>query len=254
MEDRGPPPPRPLSKEGFHALNAFTLKLLALALMLLDHIHFYFPDSPDWFHSAGRLAAPLFFFFAAEGYAHTRDIRRYMLRMFIFALVMAAGSELLTFALPGGTIDNNIFLSLFAALVLMAALDWARSSGQTTGGILICGTIMGAMFFVEYSLLAVSMALVFHLLRGTKAMIPAYILSSLVFSLAPYANMHGEEMWTAHYLFVVNPQWMMVFAILLILAYNGQRGPDQPWAKYLFYLFYPLHVWILYAISWLAAT
>ena len=125
-------------------MNAFTLKLLALALMLLDHIHFYFPDSPDWFHSAGRLAAPIFFFFAAEGYAHTRDIRRYMLRMFIFALVMAAGSELLTLAMPGGTIDNNIFLSLFAALVLMAALGGARSSGQTAGGILGCGTIMGS--------------------------------------------------------------------------------------------------------------
>ncbi|MGG4397914.1 TraX family protein [Paenibacillus thiaminolyticus] len=235
-------------------MNAFTLKLLALALMLLDHIHFYFPDSPDWFHCAGRLAAPIFFFFAAEGYAHTRDIRRYMLRMFIFALVMAAGSELLTFAMPGGTIDNNIFLSLFAALALMAALDWARSSGQTAGGILICGTIMGSMFFVEYGLLAVSMAIVFHLLRGTKAMIPAFILSSLVLSLVPYANVHREEMWTGHYLFVVNPQWMMIFAIPLILAYNGERGPDQPWAKYVFYFFYPLHVWILYAISWLAAA
>ncbi|GAC43831.1 TraX family protein [Paenibacillus popilliae] len=233
-------------------MNAFTLKLIALALMLLDHIHFYLPDSPNWFHSAGRLAAPVFFFFVAEGYAHTRNIRRYMRRMFLFALVMAGGSKLLTFTMPGGTLDNNIFLSLFAALALMAALDWARSSGQTTGGILICGTIMGAMFFVEYSLLAVSMAIVFHLLRGTKAMIPAFILSSLVFSLAPYANVHREEMWTAHYLFVVNPQWMMIFVIPLILAYNGTRGPDPPWAKYSFYIFYPLHVWILYSISWLA--
>ncbi|GAC43834.1 carboxypeptidase C [Paenibacillus popilliae ATCC 14706] len=42
----------------------------------------------------------------------------------------------------GYTLDNNMFLSLFAALVLIAALDWARSSGQTTGGTLICGTIL----------------------------------------------------------------------------------------------------------------
>ena len=44
-------------------------------------------------------------------------------------------------------------------------------------------------------------------------------------------------------------QWMMVFALPLILAYNGQRGSNSPLAKWFFYIFYPAHLWILYAIG-----
>ena len=41
-------------------------------------------------------------------------------------------------------------------------------------------------------------------------------------------------------------QWMMVFSIPFILMYNGQRGPKNDFTKYLFYVFYPAHVWALY--------
>lgn len=43
-------------------------------------------------------------------------------------------------------------------------------------------------------------------------------------------------------------QWMEIFAIPLMLCYNGQRG----WGyQKLFYVFYPAHVYVLYALSWL---
>ena len=65
--------------------DAFRLKLFALAAMTLDHIFKFLSPPlaiPMWFHLAGRFAAPLFLFFCAEGFAHTRDRLRYMKRLF----------------------------------------------------------------------------------------------------------------------------------------------------------------------------
>ena len=72
--------------------NAGQLKVLAMVVMTLDHLtSVIFPNYPrdPWLlliHAAGRMAAPIFWFFVAEGYHHTRDRRRYAGRLFAFAV------------------------------------------------------------------------------------------------------------------------------------------------------------------------
>lgn len=61
-------------------LSSTALKGIALVLMVLDHIHYFFEFTgviPLWFSLAGRLSAPLFLFCTVEGFAHTQDRRRY---------------------------------------------------------------------------------------------------------------------------------------------------------------------------------
>ena len=64
-------------------MNIFTIKIIALILMLIDHIGEFFPDSPIWFRWLGRLAAPLFFYALAVGFRHTRNRKKYLLRLYL---------------------------------------------------------------------------------------------------------------------------------------------------------------------------
>ncbi|MCM3341934.1 conjugal transfer protein TraX [Paenibacillus sp. MER TA 81-3] len=232
--------------------NAYQLKLFAMALMLLDHIHAFIPGSPDWFHWLGRIAAPIFFFFLVEGFVYTRSREKYMLRMLIFTIIMAAGSDALVLLLPGGSIPNNIFLSMLAALMLMATLDWMRQSRQYVTGLSLNVLLSLVMvFYVEFSWLAVSMTLVFYIFRGrTAALVIGYVISSLLLTLGPYALMpDAATKWTYDELFILHPQWMMIAAVVPILLYNGSRGSSSKRTKYMFYLFYPIHIWLLYVVG-----
>ena len=70
-------------------MNIFTIKIIALILMLMDHIGEFFPDSPIWFRWLGRLAAPLFFYALAVGFHHTRNRKKYLLRLYLANVGMA---------------------------------------------------------------------------------------------------------------------------------------------------------------------
>lgn len=236
------------------SFNAFQLKLLAAALMTLDHIQAYFPNSvPLAFHWLGRMSAPIFFFLLIEGYAYTRNRRYYMLRLAAGAAIMAAGSTLLLYLLPGGSIPNNIFLSMLGALLLLTTYDWAvRSESGAAGWVLCCAIASFMVVEVEFSWLAVSMTLVFYLFRGQgRAMAAAFVISSLTLTVGMDLFVYREmELWWLEYDWRLNAQWMMIFAIVPICFYNQRRGYHRSiWAKYGFYLYYPLHIWILYACS-----
>ncbi len=65
-------------------LSGTALKMIALVLMVFDHVHYFFGFTgavPEWFSMLGRVSAPLFLFCTAEGFAHTHDRRRYILRL-----------------------------------------------------------------------------------------------------------------------------------------------------------------------------
>ena len=74
-------------------LNANQLKLIAMAAMTVDHVTWaVFPGyRTDWriilLHIIGRMAAPIFWFFVAEGYHYTHDVKKYTLRLFLFAII-----------------------------------------------------------------------------------------------------------------------------------------------------------------------
>ena len=127
-------PCAPRSLGGHRGLSGTQLKLLALALMLLDHIHYFFAFTgavPLWFTQLGRLSAPLFLFCTVEGFAHTRDRRRYFGRIW----AVAAGMGLVQFCMqyaglwrrPDGFVpENGIFLNFVVLLPLWQGVDWLR--------------------------------------------------------------------------------------------------------------------------------
>ena len=81
-----------MTKQKF-GLTGTALKTIALVLMVMDHIHYFFEFTgvvPEWFSMLARLSAPLFLFCTVEGFAHTHDRKRYFIRIWAIGAAMAA--------------------------------------------------------------------------------------------------------------------------------------------------------------------
>ena len=106
-------------------MNIFTIKIIALILMLIDHIGEFFPDSPIWFRWLGRLAAPLFFYALAVGFQHTRNRKKYLLRLYLANVGMVFFNQIMCMLqrkpdyVAYQPKNQNIFTTLFCAGVLI---------------------------------------------------------------------------------------------------------------------------------------
>lgn len=201
--------------------NSFHLKAIMVVLMLIDHIGQFIPGAPPYFRWIGRLVAPIFFYLLTEGYDHTRDRIAYIKRLFIASIIMFAGNAILWLIFKGEFIPNNILFTLAVNLSLLYVKDMKKQNTLVNIALIISALL------AEGSYLATGLIFLFHYLKhDKKKMSIAYIVVSLIF--------------------IPNIQWMQVFALPFILMYNGERGPS---VKKFFYIFYPIHIWILFVIS-----
>ena len=116
-------------------LNGTQLKTIALVLMVLDHIHYFFEFTgavPEVFSMAARVSAPLFLFCTVEGFAHTHDSKRYFLRIWAIGAGMAAVEF---FMMYGGWFRrgdgfyplNAIFQNFVLLCIIWQGMDWLRA-------------------------------------------------------------------------------------------------------------------------------
>lgn len=226
----------------YRIFDTFTLKISMVVLMVLDHIAQFIPNSPYWLHWPGRLVAPIFFYLLTEGYKHTSSRLNYMRRLFTWAGIMFIGNSVVFLVfkreLP---LYNNILFSMALGIALLILLDkgkFKEGKDKLKNNLLIVLILFFATF-AEGSLMSTAMVLIFHYLKEDRLkMSAAYLALSCTFLQGGF---------TYENLFILNPQWMMVFALPIILLYNGERGKN---IKYFFYVFYPLHIWMLYIIGY----
>lgn len=212
--------------------------------MVFDHIQQFMPFMPLWFRYLGRIVAPVFFFLIVEGFFHTHSVKRYILRLFAAGLAMSVGSGLLVRFFPTVQgLQNNIFYSLGLGVILMWAFQWSRTAtGQVWGWAIITLAVV-ASFFTEAHYYGIMMVFVFYHYRDIPGRLaPLYCLGALLPILA--------SPMTLQHLLIYDYQWMMIFALPILLAYNGAPGPRTPTAKWFFYIFYPVHIWIIYILGY----
>ena len=264
-------------------LSSTALKEIALALMLLDHIHYFFAFTgavPEWFTMLGRVSAPLFLFCTVEGFAHTRDRKTYLLRLWALGAGMGVIQFLIGLGL-GKRADgfypmNSILRDLTIACLLWQGIDWLRQRrfGRALALIGGAGVVWPAVSLALMSVLPPVGQLPVYFLSWT--VLPnwafstdggvAFILGGVLLYALRERRLAQALVWAAWALFtdlgsvlwllqdgwglgrllLTCYQWMEVFAVPLMLLYNGQRGAGH---KKLFYWFYPAHVYLLYALS-----
>lgn len=227
-----------------NGLNSNQLKLIAIVAMTIDHFtSVLFPGYPKdgWIlvlHTIGRLAAPIFWFMIAEGYAHTHDLKKYLRRLFLFAVIshfaynFAFGIPFLPFQT---TVFNqtSVIWSLAWGVVAIAVSEDAfvvRKQWQKT--LLIVG-IAVISFCSDWSCIAVLAILEIYGNRGDLKKQTVGMMKWVIF----YA--------VIYFLFIDKVygllQLLVILVVPLMKQYNGERGTWKG-MKWFFYLYYPAHL------------
>lgn len=231
-------------------LNALDLKLLAMALMLCDHLWATIVPGNRWLTDLGRLAFPIFAYQIVEGYFHTRNFKRYLGRLFLYALISEIPFNMMMTG--GGLIDpfrQNVMFTFCIALVCIRVMDVAKQKNRWLylGSIALCGLLgyfVGSATFVDYYGSGVLMVLVFYVFRG----IPFGWVGELVCLLFINTRIIGGLMYPVNlfgWQFSIYQQGLAVLALIPIALYNGKQGPHNKVIQHSCYWFYPAHMLIL---------
>ena len=185
----------------------------------------------------GRLAFPIYCFLLAEGLQRTHNVKRYLGRMLLFALISEIPFDLAFSGRLWNMQYQNVFFTLFIGLMVIAGLRLVdqRLSGPETwrklagvglyAVIIVAGSVLALVLKTDYSFKGILAITVLYLFRSRrKAQIWAGVIAFLL--------MDGMEMIAA-------------LSFILIWFYNGARGRQN---KYFFYFFYPAHLLLLWVI------
>ncbi len=207
------------------SLDSFQLKCIAILSMAIDHIGAVFFPDVILLRGIGRLAFPIFSFLLAEGFFHTGDLRRYLLRLGVFALLSEIPYDL---AFHGTVLEfghQNVFFTLAASLFVLYGMKKVQEESLKVlillGGMGIC-----EWFGTDYGFLGVLLPVIYAQFRDR-------------FRLKLILGAFWNFLWQP------GIQYLGALAALPIALYNGERGRKM---KYLFYLFYPVHLLVLYGI------
>ena len=221
-------------------MNSFVLKIIACVCMLCDHFSDAVLGSTTFLNFIGRIAFPVFCFQIVQGYIHTHDIKKYILRLSLFALISQVPFMFFYHVVFNSFAINVIFTLLFGLLAILIYDKYNKFVGVCS--FLLLATIAQLLHF-DYGFFGVFIIFMFYLLRNKKtAMSIVFILAVIVKYLIPLI----QNSIPISYLFLGNKYSILMhctcLSLIPILFYNGKKGKD---AKYLFYIFYPVHLLFL---------
>ena len=202
-------------------LNNNQLKIIALISMTIDHIGVQiFPDMTV-LRIIGRLAYPIFAYMIAEGAKYTKNRRRYLLTVSLTALLCQL---VYFFALK--SLDQCILVTFTLSILLIYSLQYKL---LFLPAVFAC-FLLTKFVYIDYGFGGIMMPVILYLADTKKKKL---IFSTIMLILISISS--------------GNIQWFSLFSIPLLAIYNEQRGKMN--LKYLFYIYYPLHLAIIYLIS-----
>ena len=224
---------RPLSQEG--------LKFLACAIMLLDHIG---ATLIPWgtLRIIGRLAFPIFCFLLAEGAHYTRNPRNYLLRLGIGAILSELPFDLALFGSWSWQHQSVMITLLLGAMALLAMKRMTQPLLKIL--VLLLFAFLADFMNTDYGGAGVLMIALFGLTRERKY---GWLVQLLGMYLICRWIIPGGAVWfIGRYVFI---EIFAILALIPIWLYSGKKSTSSRAVQWAFYLFYPVHLWILYLIS-----
>lgn len=239
-----------IERNPLKCIDALTLKIIAMVLMLLDHIWATVWDVP-WFTMVGRLAFPIFAFQIVEGFFHTSSRKRYMQRMLLFALISEIPFNLM---ISNGLVypfHQNVMFTFLIALVLMNWMERSKTSRWkfviVTAACVGLAYVLGLLTFVDYYHYGIFTVLLFYWTYDLKCGWIIQLLGMLYINDAMAGLQLQVELFGQQIEF--GQQMLAVLSLVPLWMYNGKQGYHSKPVQYVCYAFYPVHMLILYIIS-----
>ena len=228
-------------------LNSNILKIIALISMTIDHIGLIFFPDVILFRIIGRISFPIFSFLIAEGCLHTKNKTKYLLTVLIIGL---ACEVVMRFFVEGPT---NILITLACSIIICYLLMWfveninnKSSLGITVSAVCFIVTV-GIIFIIseilpryingytgiEYGFIGVMLPPTIVLIKNHYIKIITFMAGLCLMCLISFSHLPIE--------------WFSLLSIPILVWYNGERGKYN--MKYLFYIYYPVHIVFLYGLS-----
>lgn len=194
--------------------------------MALDHTGAVLYPSQIWLRCLGRIAFPIFCFLIVEGFFHTHDVRRYMGRLGVFALISEIPYDLAFRGVPLEYAHQNVFFTLLIGIGMMVLLERNRE-WPVKAVILLLAMWLAVLIRSDYNFRGILLIFVFYIFHESR-----------------WLAVTAGGFWNFLYQGVI--QKYGVLSVLPLALYNGERGRKM---KYFFYIFYPAHLLLLYGIS-----
>ena len=222
-------------------MSSFSLRLLALACMAIDHAGLALFPNIGAFRCVGRLAFPLYCFLLTQGFIHTRDLRAYARRLLLFALLSEIPFDLLTFGQIASGVEQNALFSLLLGLLALYGSRLMKGRPMQIAVYSFFLSMIAMIARVSFGWLGIVLCLCFYFLRESK---PRMALCAGGLLLVYTLSLHLSG---------VTRSWVLVslcslFALAPMLMYSKKRGAHSPALSFLFYAAYPLHLLALIAI------
>lgn len=235
-------------------MNRFQFKLFLAIFMVLDHIDFLVSEGVGiWLHILTRFVAVGFAYLAVEGFFYTKDITKYLMRLYIASGLMFLGNSLINFMLhkPQIAAYHNIFLTLALGVTMLwlyQKIEHKVAKVIVTVLVLLLGFIFTEGGDVVLPFMIITY-LNFHnsLRRNLWYLALSAFLFMAIIGIPPFPN-SPEGLKD---LILLNPDFCFITIIPLLSLYNGQQGLKNKFSQYFFYVFYPAHLWILAIVHYL---
>ncbi len=237
-------------------LNSNTLRLVAVLLMVSDHIWATAMSFGNWMTYIGRMAFPIFAFQIAEGFVHTKNFKKYALRLLAFALVSEIPFNLFYSSRWFNPYHQNVMFTLLLGLLAIKVIDNLKKdiSPKNIGKSLLWLALIavgGTLGFVDYGFLGVLTVVMFYLCRGYRFTPVLQLIGMVLINIVFFEgqvfifDVFGKTV-------EIPSQGFAVFSLIPIWLYNGKKGKSSKVLQYGFYAFYPVHMLILYLIKYFA--
>ena len=220
-------------------ISGNALKMFALLCMTIDHIGAHILNDYTPFRIIGRLAFPIFAYMIAEGCKYTHNKLKYFLTIFIEGIIL----QIFIFLLSDST-HMNVLITFSLSIGLIYAFDYSLRSENNYNlviplmGIIfvmvICGELpegfLSEYFHIDYGFFGVMLPVMVYIFdnRVLKLLMFTSGLVFLSISMAPI-------------------EWWSLISIIPLAFYSGERGKQK--IKYLFHIYYPIHIVIILAIE-----
>lgn len=206
--------------------------------MLFDHTGDAIIGKFSSFNLIGRIAFPLFAFQAVQGYIYTKDFKKHIIKLFIFAVISQ-----IPFMLFLSTFTSSFSLNIFFTflLALLAIYIYDKFGNKILGFIIVIFiSILAELIKVDYGAFGILLIFSFYFFKDKKVLM---VISTFILCFGKYIIY--IIIYPHLYIYYILYAFFTFLPIVFILFYNKKEGPK---AKYFFYIFYPLHLFILYIL------